>query len=234
MHVHILPGVDDGATSLEVALAMARLAVEDGITDIVCTSHMSTEGSYNERLATHDSIRLALQEHIDEAGIPLRLWAGAEWMLSPELLDTVKTTGRLGTGTTFLFELGAYMPLEAALYLAEDAVSCGLHPILAHPERYFWFSRDGFLSSLQALEHKGCVFQLTAGSLLGLFGREPRRKAEVIVNLFSKNVVIASDAHNITSRKPLLTAGYGALDALSPGLGKQAKGLLADILCLKK
>ena len=40
IHCHMLPGIDDGARDMDTALAMARVAVADGITHTICTPHI--------------------------------------------------------------------------------------------------------------------------------------------------------------------------------------------------
>ena len=66
MHIHILPGVDDGSSSWEESLAMARCAADDGITAMVCTPHMNAEEDGLEKLAEHTKIREELQRRLED------------------------------------------------------------------------------------------------------------------------------------------------------------------------
>src|SRR3978361_2339128 len=85
LHSHILPGIDDGSKSLEVSLAMARIAVADGITQMACTPHIYP-GLYMNDKAGITAARDALQRSLDEHGIALKLTTGADVHLVPGLL----------------------------------------------------------------------------------------------------------------------------------------------------
>ena len=95
LHSHILPGIDDGAKTLEVSLEMARLAVADGIRTMACTPHIYP-GLYMNDSAGITRARDALQAELDTQGIALQLVVGADVHLVPELLDGVKA-GRVPT-----------------------------------------------------------------------------------------------------------------------------------------
>ncbi|HQC73838.1 MAG TPA: capsular biosynthesis protein, partial [Candidatus Competibacteraceae bacterium] len=85
LHCHLLPGIDDGAPNLDTSLAMARIAVADGITVTACTPHIYP-GMYQN---TGPAIRQAvseLQAHLDEAGVSLRLTYGADTHIAPDLV----------------------------------------------------------------------------------------------------------------------------------------------------
>ena len=85
LHCHILPGIDDGATTLDVALEMARMAVRDGITTTACTPHIYP-GMYMNDAPGIKAARKVLQAELDAAGIPLQLVVGADVHLVPGLL----------------------------------------------------------------------------------------------------------------------------------------------------
>ena len=86
IHTHILPGLDDGANSMEEALAMASRAVADGIRIMVATPHVITGLYPNSRktiLAALEQLKEALQEN----AIPLTVLPGAEYHLEPDLSE---------------------------------------------------------------------------------------------------------------------------------------------------
>lgn len=229
IHCHILPCVDDGSSSWEETLDMARCAFSDGIRRIFCTPHMNAETEPLSKLAEHEELLGKIQLRLAGEGIDLHLLGGAEWMLTPDLLDVVLEKGRLGTTRAFLFELSPFIPPTIAEGLVRDAVRAGLRPIMAHPERHPWMNESN-CGSLKTLAASGCVFQLTAGSLAGDFGRQARRIAKRMAQLFPDAVVLATDAHNMCGRKPLLRRGYDALESVQHGLAEQATLTLNDIL----
>lgn len=229
MHIHILPGVDDGASSWEEALAMARIACADGIDELFCTPHMNADHDDLLALREHARLREEFKELLAEENIPMTLYSGAEWMLTPDLIDVVDQCGRLGEGQAFLFELSPYMPPDAARLLLTDARRDGFRPVLAHPERHPWIDEKNCLL-LGELVDRGCTLQLTAGSLTGEFGSGARKVACAIARTFPDAIVLASDAHHAGRRKPELAAGYNVLDRLLPDLASHARNTLHHLL----
>ena len=71
LHCHILPAIDDGATDLEMALEMARIAVADGIREIACSPHIYP-GMYDNATQGIRAAVAALQTELDQRDIPLR------------------------------------------------------------------------------------------------------------------------------------------------------------------
>lgn len=207
IHSHILPGLDDGAGDLAESLAMARVAVADGVEEIVATPHSSISGAVIEA-ATESGVQQRVQqfrEALAEAGIPLRVCVGLEVWLTPGLLSARRA------GRAFPINGGCYMLIELPAQMIPNYVEqtifglqvAGLRPILAHPERNREIERK--LDLMYDLVGRGVLGQVTAGSLLGSFGGETKRLAEMMLthNLVH---VIASDAHSAEHRPPALAA----------------------------
>ena len=77
LHCHILPGVDDGAQTIEDSLDMARYAVKQGITHILCTPHHNNGKYINPKNEIIERVAL-LQERFDQEQIPITLLEGQE------------------------------------------------------------------------------------------------------------------------------------------------------------
>ncbi|MFA5685261.1 MAG: CpsB/CapC family capsule biosynthesis tyrosine phosphatase [Lysobacteraceae bacterium] len=217
LHCHILPGIDDGAPDLEEALAMARVAVADGIRVTACTPHIYP-GLYENDAA---GIRRAMAEfrrELDREGIPLQLVEGADVHLCPDLLDGLRG-GRIPTlarSRYFLFEPPHHVAPPRLENVVFDLVAAGYVPVLTHPERLTWI--DTHYSVFAKLVHGGAWMQLTAGAITGRFGRRPRYWAE---RMLDENLVhiIATDAHRADKRPPLLAE---AREAVAPRVGAGA------------
>ena len=202
IHTHILPGVDDGAGNLDEALAMARLAVADGVAQLVATPH-SAWGAATEA-NVREGVR-ALQAALDEAGIPLHLATGVEFWLTPEVVAQQQA------GRAFPINGGRYMLIELPPHqipaYAEQSIFAlqlaGVTPVLAHPERYS--ALEGNLKPMYDLVSRGVLGQVTAGSLLGEFGPQAKQMAEIMLTHRLAHV-IASDAHSSRGRPPVLSA----------------------------
>src|SRR6185312_1248210 len=139
LHCHILPGIDDGAPDLATSLAMARLAVADGITVTACTPHI-LPGVYNNSGAMIGAAVARLRVALAEAEIPLRLVAGADVHVAPDLV------AQLGAGSALTINGSRYLLLEPPHHVLpprlEDHIfhlqTAGYVPILTHPERLSW------------------------------------------------------------------------------------------------
>lgn len=213
LHCHFLPGVDDGAQTLEDALALARAAVADGISHAVLTPHVHPGLFDNVRSRLEPAVaefRQALAQH----DIPLAVSLGGEMRLEPASLaliaqGEVPTVGYWGSEPVVLVE----MPHDQIPLGADKAMAFlrnqGLVPMIAHPERNKGVMRNWQL--IEAFVDAGCLLQVTAGSVCGDFGETCRQVAE---QLLAKNwvTVVASDAHNLAHRPPAMSRAHAALN----------------------
>ncbi len=208
LHCHLLPGVDDGAKDLATALDMARRACAEGITTTVCTPHILPAVYENEGPDIQAAVT-SLQEALSLAGIPLQLLSGADVHMVPDIVSGLKQ-GRILT-----LAGSRYLLLEPPHHVMppqfDDCIfglqSAGYVAILTHPERLSWIEPQYAL--IRRMVTKGLWIQLTAGSLTGRFGKRPRYWAERMLDEGLCHV-IATDAHNISTRPPHL-AGAKAL-----------------------
>ena len=215
MHCHFLPGIDDGPDTLDLALDMARMAVADGIYYSVMTPHI-TPGQFDNRKNGIRTSFEAFREALRAAEIPLRIGMGAEVRLD---LEVVQMLGRgevpyLGSVEGFdilLLEFPhTFVPAGAERFV-ERLLKQNIRPVIAHPERNREIIQDA--DKLRPFIDMGCYLQLTAGSLTGDFGRGPRKRARQLLetNAFK---VLATDAHNLGLRKPVLSRGLAAAAAI--------------------
>jgi protein-tyrosine phosphatase len=216
LHCHMLPGIDDGAPTLEVALAMARCAVQDGIHTTACTPHIYPglyENTKTSILAEIAKFRIALQEN----EIPLQLVEGADTHLAPNLVGKIRA-GEIPTlngSRYFLFE----PPHHVAPPRLEDTVFSILAaeyiPIVTHPERFTWI--DDHYPVFARMVASGAMMQITAGSVTGRFGRRPKYWAERFIDEGLCHI-LATDSHHIDRRPPYLAE---ARDAVAKRLNSQ-------------
>jgi len=203
LHCHLLPGLDDGAKDLNAALAMARMAAADGITTAACTPHI-LPGVYNNSGPAIIAATARLQHEIDQAGIPLQLVSGADVHIAPDL------TVRLAGGQALTINRSRYLLLEPPHHVLpprmEDHIfglqTAGYVPIITHPERLSWTEKHYPL--IQRLVYSGNLMQLTAGSLMGRFGRRAQYWAERMLDDGLCHL-LATDAHDPQQRAPQLS-----------------------------
>ena len=192
-HSHVLPCLDDGATSLQNAVELVSAMKSWGFEKITCTPHINA--TYRN---TPDTIRRAFDQLQEAVGGEISLAMSAEYRLVPETWPEV-------------LEKNWIMPIEDKYILTELPIShreemqdikpleefrrllaMGLTPILPHPERYFYLSHKELLEFVDA----GVVIQCNYGSLAGLYGIVARDRARALVD---EGIVTmyGTDMHNL-------------------------------------
>ncbi len=199
LHCHVLPGIDDGPETIADSLALARAALATGTDTLVATSHVSYR--YRNTAATIAGLVTSVNEALRLADVALDVLPGAE--IAATLLPDIEADELralvLGGGPWLLVE-PPFTPSAIGLDAALLRVLRGEHRVvLAHPERCPAFHRDPAM--LESLVRAGVLTSVTAGSLVGRFGKEARRfsmwmaESEMIHN-------VASDAHGTEGRPP--------------------------------
>jgi protein-tyrosine phosphatase len=225
LHTHVLPGIDDGARSLEDAVAMCRLAAEDGCTALVATPHQRRGAWVNCDRATLAALRDAVQEAV---GPGLRILPGGEIHAGPGMLDEIDRIEELGLlplggSRCLLIEFGPGMTPAKASELVHELHVAGWRPILAHPEFFPWLVEEP--GALERLVDLGALVQVTAMSVTGDFGAQP---AAIVQRLLDAGLVhfVASDCHGTSRRPPGLRR---ALRTIAKRMGEElARRLVFD------
>lgn len=208
IHSHILPGIDDGARSLDEALDMLRIAIDQGVTTQVLTPHIHL-GRFNNTKQHIEQEFIKFREQVNAANLPIKLILGAECRIGPEIMqlinnDSVPWLGEVDSQRTFLLEFPRTEVPFGSDNLVRWLLSKNCLPIIVHPERNstFLHNRD----KLQTFIDLGCPLQITASSLTGKFGADVQQMTEEL--LIAEHVnAIASDCHNLKGRSPDLLAG---------------------------
>lgn len=211
LHCHLLPGIDDGPETLEQALELARIAVANGITHSVVTPHIHPGRYANDATSIQQSLA-EFRSAIEAEGIPLQLGFAGEVRLGIEVLEMVQEEqipfyGEYEGKKVMLLELPhSHVPLGSDK-LVRWLLDQNILPMIAHPERNKDIMRR--LDKIEPFVDLGCLFQLTASSVAGMFG-EPA--FETALALLEKGCVtiLASDAHNAQHRPPQLDHGRDA------------------------
>ncbi len=206
IHHHLLPGLDDGSVTEDNSVVMARMAVEDGITHVVCTPHANHHYIYDPEVVS-DKIA-ELERRLAREGVVLKLGRGADFHLT---YDNIQTA--IAEPARFSINGMGYLMVEIADYGLPQGLTetfyqmrlAGLTPVLTHPERNPTLQEDH--SRMHDWLRGGLLVQITAGSVLGQMGSRARRMAH---DLLAKRWVhfVATDAHNVTSRPPRMRAAH--------------------------
>lgn len=225
LHIHIMPGVDDGSPSMEESVKMAWLAVRSGVHTMTATPHCNIPGEVDNYDGSQfrENLR-ALQQEMKRQEIPLTIYSGMEVFGTPQvpsLLDRGKLTP-LNDGKYLLIEFAFEEDLDMIWEVLEGILQRGYTPLIAHPERYFYVGRDPQIA--YEWNQMGCRLQMNKGSILGRFGERIQR---VAMDLLDHELIacVASDAHSSWRRTPYMTE---ARDVLEEEFGPDCPVLLME------
>jgi protein-tyrosine phosphatase len=197
-----------------MSLAMARMASSDGISTIACTPHI-LPGVYNNSGPAIRRAAARLTESIADAGIPISLVTGADVHIAPDLVVQLSDSRALTLNDSRYFLLEP--PHHVLPPRLEDLIfglqTAGYVPILTHPERLSWV--EGHYDLIRRLVSSSVLMQITAGSVMGRFGRRPRYWAERMLDEGLCHL-LATDAHNTEQRAPRMA---DARDVIAQRLG---------------
>lgn len=234
LHCHILPGIDDGAADLPTALKMASTSVAGGVSVVACTPHI-LPGLYHNSGPQIRQATKEFQQALDREGIALKLVTGADNHVMPNF------AGALRSGDLLTLADTRYVLVEPPHHVAPprledfffELLTAGYVPILTHPERLTWV--ESHYEAILRLAKAGVWMQLTAGSLVGTFGRRPKYWAERMLDEGLVHIV-ATDAHGIDRRPPDLAAGRECaakrvgLEEAEHLVSTRPEGVLLDVL----
>ena len=223
LHSHLLPGVDDGARSVDQAAPVLAQMAASGITDVCLTPHLLASTLGQGIPASHDRAFEVLREQVGDSP---RLHRGAEVMLDRPLESGVASErmATLAGSRYMLVEFPRLVAYGAVVQALQRVVDIGLVPILAHPERYACCT----VGAVQRWRELGARMQVDATTVLSLHGRGNRARRLLDEGLAD---LLASDNHGdermLTGAANLLVEQNGALQA-SILTDRNPEAILAD------
>jgi len=190
LHSHVLPGVDDGARSINQSLTALQALSEQGVTDLCLTPHLTAGGAAQGIPEEHDR---AFAELMAVAPSVPRLYRGAEVLLDRPLAASVaqRRDATIAGSRYILVELTRLVSFETVEQALAGVIEVGLVPVLAHPERYVSCSPD----AVRAWRDVGAYMQVDAGTLLAHSQRGDRARQLVAEGLAD---ILAGDNHGDT------------------------------------
>lgn len=201
LHSHILPGIDDGAKTLDDAVVMAQHSVEVGVSHMVCTPHIH-QGVFDNKLSTINPAFEQLVDALAQKKIPLKLALASEVRITPDILNWVAKgelpfLGEWEGKKALLLELPHSHIPPGVENLIKWLLKHNIQPIIPHPERNRDIIAD--YNRIHLLKRTGCLFQVTAGAFIGRFNDKVQTVAEQL--LFDGLITyIASDMHSVNRR----------------------------------
>ncbi len=214
LHAHILPGIDDGPSTLGEARDLLKAAATAGTTHIVATPHMNPAQFPNTQAGICQVFNATRVELEQASGIRLAVSAEVRVGLDTvELVerDEIPWLGEYDGQPVMLVEFPhTHLPTEA-VNVVRWLVTRGIVPLIAHPERNREIMNN--YKRLRELADLGCLFQLTAAAMVGGFGPIAQQVGRRMVE--DKLVyALASDTHNTRFRPPALGPGGRVIEKM--------------------
>lgn len=202
LHSHLIPGIDDGSKSLDDSELLARGLVELGYKNAITTPHIMSDFYKNNP----EIIRSGLQhvtEMFQQKKLNLQIQAAAEYYIDFEFVAKIGKEELLTFGdNNILVEFSFVEPPKAFKEAFFALQTNGYKPILAHPERYLYWSKDR--TALYELKDRDILFQTNILSLKGVYGPEV---TDTTLDLIDKKMInfFGTDLHNQNQLEALKT-----------------------------
>ncbi|MCS6896139.1 MAG: histidinol-phosphatase [Bacteroidia bacterium] len=175
LHNHVLPGVDDGAHTMQEALQMMFFWAEMGYQKVIATPHQNT--SMNPTADQIDNAESRLRAQLQEQELPIFLTTAAEYLVEPEFRERIPYLRTFGPKRYVLVELGFWLPPLGWESVIFELYQQGYTPVIAHPERYEFADRQ----VLKAWYEKGYLMQVNLLSISRAYGRLAQEKATYLL-----------------------------------------------------
>lgn len=179
LHSHLIPNIDDGVKTLEESISIIKNLKDLGFKKLITTPHIMSHKFPN----TKDIILKGLEEirtELEKQNIDIIIEAAAEYYYDEYFIELIRKKDLLTFGDNhILFEISYTanpFGLEQVVY---ELLNQGYKPILAHPERYAYYSHS--LEKYHNLKDLGLLFQININSLNKFYGKNPKIAAEYLV-----------------------------------------------------
>lgn len=217
LHLHLLPGVDDGPPDMDASLAHAAHLARDGVHEATVTPHVG-HPDFPVAVATIPQRTRTLQAAIDAAGIDLRLHPGGEIfpLYATDLgRDELAMIAQGPAGARWVLLEVPFDGIDATFFTAWRHVRRhGFGVLIAHPERAAGLLDEG-LRRLRPVIEDGALLQVNVSSLLGRHGDEAQVAGQRLVR-DGLAYVLASDGHGDVRPDTLAAVGNERLTSANP------------------
>ncbi|WP_339887742.1 CpsB/CapC family capsule biosynthesis tyrosine phosphatase [uncultured Flavobacterium sp.] len=193
IHSHVLPGIDDGAKTIEDSKFLLENMIEFGFSKIITSPH-TIENIWNNTPETISNTLEYTQENLRELTAKVELKAASEYIMDDYFVTLFENKDILTIKDNFVLVEMSYInpPIQLFDYIFKLQVA-GYIPVLAHPERYVFYHAD--FSNYSRLKKAGCLFQMNLLSATGYYGKEVAKMAD---KLLKENMIdfVGSDFHH--------------------------------------
>ncbi|WP_047414429.1 tyrosine-protein phosphatase [Cellulophaga sp. Hel_I_12] len=199
IHNHILPGIDDGAKTVEESLQLLHSFSELGITNFIATPHIMDHYYPNTAQTIQQSLT-RLQNELHKLQVPISIEAAAEHMIDANFEHLLERQEVMPIKKRYLLIEMSYLQASLNFSDAVQKISTAQYfPIFAHPERYQYLHHT---AKYEAYKNNGLLFQLNVLSLGNYYGSEVTKVAH---QLLDTNLIdfVGTDVHNLKQLEAL-------------------------------
>jgi protein-tyrosine phosphatase len=193
IHSHLLPGIDDGAQTLEETIILINALQDFGVQQCITTPHIMSNVWNNTKQSIENKLAITTKD-LNEQKVYMPIHAAAEYLVDANFVTLFKNEPLITLKENYiLVELNYINPLIQIYDILFELQVAGYKPILAHPERYSYYHHN--FNEYQKLKNAGCLFQLNLLSTVGYYGSKTTKIAEQLLN---KGMIdfIGSDVHH--------------------------------------
>lgn len=194
VHSHLIPGIDDGAKSMEESIDLIQALSNLGYQKLITTPHIMYDAYRNNSEIILSGLEL-LRKEISVRNIDIRIEAAAEYYLDEHFLKLLDADELMTFGSNYVLFETSYVTRPYGLHEQIYAIlSHGYKPVLAHPERYLYLHES--YDEYRKIKDMGVLFQVNINSLIGYYTNPVKKAAEWIVENGLVDFV-GSDTHKM-------------------------------------
>lgn len=194
MHSHLIPGIDDGAETVEASIELIESLHEMGYTKLITTPHIMSDYYKNDSTIINAGLE-TMRAELRKRNIPVELEAAAEYYMDYEFESKVDARDLMTFGNNYvLFEISFINEPEQLDSVIFKMRTAGYTPVLAHVERYpFWYANP---EQYEKLAVGGVLLQLNISSLSGQYGPPAMKMGRQLID---NNMIdlLGTDCHNM-------------------------------------
>jgi len=200
IHAHLLPGIDDGAKTIEDSIELMTGMQALGIEQFIATPHVMTAVWENTRSGIEANFESTINQLV-AANQQFSLRPAAEYLLDGTFLELIHRESLLTLKDNYVLVEMSYLSAPIQLYdIIFEIQLEGYKPVLAHPERYLFYHQN--TREYHKLKQQGCLFQLNLLSVVGYYGAHVTQAAETILQKGMYDFV-GTDVHHQNHLKGL-------------------------------
>ena len=193
IHSHLLPGIDDGAQTIEDTFSLIAGLRNMGFEQFITTPHIMKSVWENTAAGINVKLGTTIQD-FENKNIALPLKAAAEYLMDANFMELFKSEPLLVLKDNYVLVEMSYINPPIQLYdIIFELQVAGYQPVLAHPERYTFYHHN--FKEYEKLRNSGCLFQLNLLSIIGYYGLDV---AKTVEKLLAKGMIdyVGSDVHH--------------------------------------